>query len=211
MTQFSLPTMTRVHVTNVNVRSELHGDQHVPAVDLALKLTTSNTVLSEFDGALRGMLYDRAGKAGKQQQQEALDGVEPVSDLPVLRCERIVQPIRLTNEYAGYTLRVDRGLGGPSNIVLGGCGVDKFRADCKEGGTVELQFRLQVAKLDATVLGQLATLIGNEVSITLMPPETGQQGLGDAAPPAAARKAAKGAANSDATEAFIDAHAGAGR
>ncbi len=193
MNQFSLPTMTRVNVTNVNVRSELHGDDHVPAVDLSIKLTTSNLVLSEFDGVLRGMLYEKAGKPSKEQQA-SLDGVEQVSDLPALRCHCIEQPIRLTNEYAGYNLRVDRGLGGASNIVLGGCSVDKFRADCKEGGTVELSFRVQASKLDADVLGKLAMLIGNEVSITLMPPEVAQQDIDDEKP---APKAKAGRKDSD--------------
>jgi hypothetical protein len=201
MTQFSLPTMTRVTVSNVNVRSELHGDEHVPAVDLAFKLTGSNLLLSEFDGALRGMFYEKAGKPSKEQQA-SLDGVEQVSDLPLLRCRIIEQPIKLASEYVGYALTVDRGLGGASNIVLGDCGVDKFRADCKEGGTVELAFRVQAAKLGADVLGKLATLIGSEVSIMLTPAEAKQEAIdGTEGHPGAKKRASKGA-----TDAFLEAH-----
>jgi hypothetical protein len=176
MPQFSLPTMTRVTVQNVNVRSELHGDEHVPAVDLSIKQTGPNTLLCEFHGAPRGMLYEKADKPSKQQQA-SLEGVEQVSDLPVLRCAEIEQPIKLNSEFAGYTLTVDRGLGGASNIVLGDCSVDKFRADCKEGGSVELAYRVQAAKLDADTLGKLATLIGCEVTITLEPPKERQAAI----------------------------------
>lgn len=58
--QFAIESMAKVTILNVNVRSELHGDEHVPAADISVKLTTSNHILSEFDGALRGMLYQKA-------------------------------------------------------------------------------------------------------------------------------------------------------
>jgi hypothetical protein len=172
MTQFSIDHMTRVTIGNVNVRSELHGDEHVPAADISFKLTTSNAILSEFDGQLRGMLYEAVDAPNTDQAE--LEGVEAVSDLPKLRSVWLDQPLRLKNEYLGYSLTIDRGLGGASNIVLGECAVNKIKADCNEGGSVELGFRVQAAKLSADVLGKLATLIGCEVSITLTPPEVKQ-------------------------------------
>lgn len=171
MAQFELEEPTACTVTNVNFRSELHGDEHIPAVDVAIKMTTSNDVLSMFDGSLKGMLYGRADKASRAAApQGELDGVEPISDMPKLRCTILEQPIRLAKEFVGYTLTIDRGLGGASNIVIDDCGVDKFKVDCKEGGSVELSFRVQSAKVDEALSGKLAVLIGSEVSILLEAP-----------------------------------------
>lgn len=208
--QFDLPSLTTVTVSNVNVRSELHGDDHVPAVDLSLKLAAPNTILSEFDGHLRSMLY-RAADAGEVQGQQEIEGTE-VSDLPILRTACIDMPIRLANEYAGYTLTIDRGLGGSSNITLQGCAVNKLRADCKQGGTVELTMRVQASGLDEATLGRLAMLIGCETQITLMAPHDGPviDGASDAPVPAesSARKGRKKREPElSATDVFLDAHA----
>lgn len=170
MSQFSLDAMTLVKVTNVNVRSELHGEEHVPAVDIAVKITSSNGILSEFDGQLRGMLYE-AAEGGAQEDQGSIDGVEPVSELPLLRSSKLDMPLKLKNEYVGYTLTIDRGLGKKSSIVLGDCLVNKFRVDCKEGGSVDLTFRVQASAVEADSLGKIGTLIGNEVAISLTAPQ----------------------------------------
>ena len=204
--QFAIESMAKVTILNVNVRSELHGDEHVPAADISVKLTTSNHILSEFDGALRGMLYQKAKGEAAQGQ---LDGVEPVTDMPLLRCTTIEQPLKLKSEYVGYTLTIDRGLGGGSNIVVGECSVNKVRADCKEGGTVDLLFRVQASNLKEDVIGKLATLIGCETSIMLTPPAVKQAPI-DGTVKAFERDKAKngnGAAK-DATETFVEQHGG---
>ena len=189
MSQFTLDEMTAVTVSNVNIRSELHGDEHVPAADISIRMTTSNTILSEFDGHLLSMLYQAPDRGPNAQQQPELDGVEPVSNLPLLRSNKIEMPLKLKNEFAGYELTVDRGLGAKSNIVVGDCMVNKVRVDCKEGGTVDLSFRVQAAKLSADVLGKLGTLIGNECEITLQAPTERQAPIdGTVGHPALAKK-----------------------
>ena len=173
MRQFELAETTQCTVSNVNVRSELHGEEHVPAVDVALKLTTSNDILSQFDGALKGMLYGKPDKATRAAQAE-LEGVEPTSDMPKLRCILIEQPIKLASEFMGYRMTIQIGLG---QLVVEACGVDKFRADCKEGGSVELSFRVQSSKVDEATIGKLAILIGSEVDLTLEAPAERQESL----------------------------------
>ncbi len=225
--QFAIEQMAKVTVTNVKVRSETHGDEHVPAVDISVKLSTSNLILSEFDAALRGMLYQKPAK-GAEAPQATLEGVEAITDLPMLRSTMIKMPLALKHEFVGYTLTVDYGLGGSANIVVGECEVNKFGVDCKEGGTVDLAMRIQAAKLTGDVIGKLATLIGCETSITLTPPEEKQapidgtvrafnrdvakKGGGEKNdPPAGGGK--KGAPAKDATAAFLEtqgADAGAG-
>ncbi|WKB52984.1 hypothetical protein [Eleftheria terrae] len=170
MAQFSLESMTAVHVKNVNVRSEMHGDEHVPAADIAFKWVAPNTVLSEFHGALLDMFYT-APEPRQPDTQTTLECVAPISHKPLLRCSLIDQPLKLSNEYVGYALTVDRGLGGDSNIELDGCSVNQFRLHLLEGGTVEVHFRAQASKLSGPTIGDLATLIGDEVRITLTPPK----------------------------------------
>lgn len=173
MKQFELDELTRCVISSVNFRSELHGEDHVPAVDVGIKLTASNDILSQFDGSLKSMLYGKADKATRAAQGE-LEGVEPTSDMPKLRTSVIEQPIRLASEFVGYRLTIDRGLGGPSNLVLEGCTVKKFRADCKEGGSVELSLQAQAAHVDEATSGKLAMLIGAEVAVMLEAPEERQ-------------------------------------
>lgn len=203
MPQFSIPFMATVTVTNVNIRSELHGDGHVPAADISLKMSTSNQVLTEFDTALRAAIYKPAEENYHQPQAE-LDGIDPISDLPLLRCASIEQPIKLKPEFVGYTLEIDRGLGMGSNIFVDGCSVNKFRADCKEGGTVDLLFRVQASGLKEDVIGKLATLIGSETRITLTPPEERQAAIDGTV---AAFAADVGGSDDDATDAFVKVHA----
>ena len=58
MTQFSLPQMTPCVISDVNVRSEKRGSEHIPAVDLTISMQAANDVLIEFDPQLLGMLYE---------------------------------------------------------------------------------------------------------------------------------------------------------
>lgn len=169
MPQFALYTPTRVTITNVNVRSEKHGDEHVPAADIKVKWTTGNDALDEFHSSLCVMFYKPA-EGQEQQAQAELDGVPAVSSLPLLRCPVLEPSIKLNTEGIGYRVEIDRGLGGPSNIVLGDCKLNRFAAALKEGGSVEITWTIQAAKLTEDQLGKLATMIDAETHITAVPP-----------------------------------------
>lgn len=71
---------------------------------------------------------------------------------------------------AGYSLVVDYGLGGDSNLRIESCEVNNFAFTPKEGGTVELTFRVQITDLDERILGKLAGLCQHEVHIVLTAP-----------------------------------------
>ena len=82
-------------------------------------------------------------------------------------------PIKWDWKGSGYTLVVDYGLGAKSNLELENVEVGKFIIDCKEGGTVELKFQCQcVAGLTERIIGKLALMIGQEISIELLAPES---------------------------------------
>jgi len=173
---FELPNWTQAKINNINVRSEKHGDDFEPAVDLSISIEQPNSCLSEFHGALLSALYFKSAASVDQQAQ--LDGVEPVADMPNLRFTHLSYPLRWDYDRTGYSIEIDHGMGGKSNIKLSGCAVNNFQITPKEGGTVEIKFRVQYGGEDLTekTLGKLAMLAQHTVPILLLAPDTdGQQ------------------------------------
>lgn len=164
---FQLSNFTRVVLGSLNVRSEMHGTAPVPAVDLKFELTSANHLLDEIDDQLKPMLY-MAGDEGDEDQPE-LDGVEPITDMPFLRCADL-EPVQFKKEYAGYSLVIDHGLGGDSNVSIGLCEVNKMVFEPLEGGSLKTTFRVQASNISADVIGKLGVLVKHEVQITLLPP-----------------------------------------
>lgn len=157
---FSLSRQT-VRLASVNPRAELHGEERIPAVDLKIDMKVSNDVLSEFDSALKGSLYMR-GEA---------DLVDDPGHLPVLRFP-LMSAFKWGKEFVGYALRIHWGVSGRDDIVLLECGVDGFRFECMEGGSVAVCFRVQ-AHPDEHDFGRLCALVQQDVDISLDPPEAG--------------------------------------
>jgi hypothetical protein len=171
---FELDTTTPAKIDSVTCRSELHGKEHSPAVDLRITFDQPNTILAMFDGWLLTALYYKSS-APPPDAQAALDGVEPVSDVPNLRMPFLASPLKWGKEYSGYELTIDYGMGGKSNVVLTDCQVNNVQLAPKEGGTVTVTMRVQCAKgLTEKVLGKLATLVQHDVQILLVAPEVVQ-------------------------------------
>lgn len=166
---FQIEEFTEVRLTNINPRMEKHGVEDVPAVDINFVMDAPNDVLSYFDGALLNALYTAHEDPNAQEE---IDGIEPVSHLPNLRFPKMA-PIKWDQKSPGYTLVIDYGLGAKSNLELENVEVGKFTICPKEGGTVELKFQCQcVAGLTERIIGKLALMIGQEVSIELHAPES---------------------------------------
>lgn len=170
--KFELPVFTQAKINSANVRSEKHGpDELVPAVDLSITIEQPNSVLSEFDGFLLSALYFKS-EASSDDEQGQLDGVEPITDLPNLRFTHLAYPIKWDQEGTGYTCTIDHGLGGKSNLTLTGCKVNSFALTPKEGGTVEVKFRVQCGDgLDEKTLGKIAMLVQHSVPVKLVAPD----------------------------------------
>jgi hypothetical protein len=210
---FTLEKFTTVLVKSVNIRAEVHGKEKVPAADIGFRLTCSNQVLSMFDGGLLFGLYKPAIDGNEDEPE--LDGVEPVSERPMLRCPSIAMPIDLSREYVGRDIVIDYGMGGSSNLNLNTCTIGAFKVDAKEGGTVDIDFRAQVSHLDPETLGALGCLVKHDVLMTLMSSpqsDNTQEKLPGITPPV---HSAQGALivdpadddkPTDPTGAFLDAH-----
>lgn len=171
--KFAIEEFAPAKLNSVNLRSEVHGEKHVPAVDLSFTQDVPNTVLSYFDGALLSALYYcSAASSG----QKIIDGVDQV--LPNLRFPKLGLPLKWDDSGKGYALEIDYGLGpNESNIELDLCTVGEFRITPREGGTVEIKFRVQASgeQLTEKVFGKLASLIQQEVKIKLLPPQAPAQ------------------------------------
>lgn len=168
MKQFTLAEPTPVLLSNVNVRSELHGKEHVPAVDLKFSATLANTALDDLVPDLREMLY-RALRQDERVEQPELEAIEPLTPTPLLRCDEL-EPLKLKPVLSGYTATVPWGVNDDTAIVLENCSVDAFVVDALQGGSVKLGFRVQAANVSDSALGRLGVMMGQETHLTLAPP-----------------------------------------
>jgi len=158
---FQLLTMTEAHVASVTNRVEKHGDDDKPAVTLGLRITAANTLLDLIDPKIRLALYERV------PGQDDLPGVE--ASTPVLRCNSFDRH-KLATSHEGWTLAVDDGADETKPMVFGGCKVDKFSFEAKQGGSIELDLRVGTSDVDADKLGKLAMHNGGRIWITLTAP-----------------------------------------
>lgn len=159
---FELPDPTEATLSSVTNRSELHGEDKVPALSLGFTIEAANTILDRLDPTLRIALYTKASG------QDGLPGVEET--LPLLRTT-CMDSIAVDGSFDGWTLHVDHGIDEGEPITFGGCKVDKFRVSPKQGGTVELHFRVGTSDIDAESLGLIGMKLGQKLSITLIAPK----------------------------------------
>lgn len=165
---FEFLTLTKCKLSSVNVRSEKHGPELVPAVDLKLSVDSSNDILDKFHPDLKQSLFFKAQE--EDGTQDELDGIDPVTNLPNLRFSRLEGPLKWNTTGSGYELMIDYGLGGASNLNLYGCEINNFSFSPKEGGTVEVKFRVQISEIEEHLIGKLAMLVEHDVHITLTAP-----------------------------------------
>lgn len=170
---FEIEEFSPVKFTNMNTRAEKHGPESVTAVDLNFSMDASNDVLAYFHGDLLYSMYT-VHEAPPADQAE-LEGVEAVSHFPNLRFPKMA-PIKWDWKGAGYELAIDYGLGVDRALALEGLELGKFVLDLKEGGTVEVKFQVQCnTGLTEAIIGKLAMMIGQEISIRLLAPTTVEQ------------------------------------
>ena len=159
---FQITEFTEAHLASVTNRVEKHGDDDKPSVSLGIHIEAANTLLDVIDPKIRHALYMAV------EGQEELPGVEPST--PVLRCNSF-ESHKLTTSHEGWTLAVDDGIDHTSPMTFGGCKVDKFTVDAKQGGSIVLRLRVGTSDVDAEKLGNLAMHIGQSIWVTITAPE----------------------------------------
>lgn len=198
---FHIDSMTKARVTSVAINGENHGKDIHPAVTLSLKASVGNDWLANLSGHLKSSFYM---KGTSNSAQPELPGTE-VSDMPVLRMPEC-GPLPWTKEYTGLELVIDHGIGGDSDIVVADCKADNIVLTFKEGGTVELDFKLKSNTADERTRGQLTSTIKRDIDIAVYGPEDSpQQDIEDNDDRVVEMKGKRKA--KDATAAFLDEHA----
>lgn len=176
---FELESPTPAKLTGVEVLSDKDRMPNTnPGASLNFTMTVPNTMLTMFDGMLRGALYTKNANSSPAQKQAHLEGVEPVSDLPNLtdmgkKLGRFGWDLELT----GYDLTLDHGTGGKSNITLEDCKLSNWSFKAKEGGSVEVKFRAECPDVSEKTHGKLALLKTMEIPILLTAPVVAQHDI----------------------------------
>lgn len=145
---------------SVNVRQELHGDEHRLACDIGLEFDQPNRFLDKLDTRLLETFYWK-----NPSGQLTLDGCE-VSDFPNLRfAEMLGMPIKWTEEFGGsaFTLHSDVNSG---DTVMRDVSINKVRLTPKEGGTVSVAVRIQ-GHPEEDELAHLCSALQSAVTFTV--------------------------------------------
>jgi hypothetical protein len=162
---------TEARLASVTNRTEKHGDEDVPAVTLAVEITTANTILDGICPGLRHALYKAV------EGQEQLPGIE--LSTPVLR-SNVIEKVQLTTAHEGWRLQVDDGIDDTTPMDFEGVKVDKLKVDAKQGGFITLGVRLGTSDVDSERLGKLAMHNGQSIWIKLLKPEPKPEGATEA-------------------------------
>lgn len=146
----------RCLLVNLNIRTEMHGDQRESAVDIAFEFDSANNLLSKLHPDLRAMFY-----RASDTKDLATEDHMPHLRMPLLGA------IPVEYEVPRTTLRVHDIDDQAHDVVLGGGRTNKFKLTMKEGGTVNWKFRVQFSKPDEDQVARLMRVLNQKVPITL--------------------------------------------
>lgn len=220
--RFEFLTPTQFELNNFQTRIEKHGDANVLAVDLAVTLTTHNSILQLLHpelcaGIFTNLTAEQLARQDAEAGQTKMD--LPVSELPNIRFDRLLYPLKWDLELTGYIVKVEQGINDDSAIVLNMCVLKKFNVTPIEGGSVEIKFTISSsADIGEDVTAKMPAKQQTKIAMTLTAPALVEGGAIDASqdgdapgsetpevkPAGKGRKPPK-----DATEAFVEASGGA--
>lgn len=141
---------------NLNIRTEMHGDEREAAIDLKFSFSSANNLLSKLHADLRAAFY---------RPNDTRDLVNP-DHMPHLKFPLLgAQSYEL--EIPRTKLRVHDAEDASHDVVLGGGKTNKFKLTLKEGGTVDWEFRCQFSKPDEDSVAKLMRVLNQVVPISL--------------------------------------------
>lgn len=195
---FQLTEFLPIVVASVSLPAKKKGTEIIHTTDITVVSEGANSLLNLFDPKLLDQWY-RAVESDEDNPEPELAGVESVSEKPVLRTTSVKMPLQLTQEYAGYTLIIDRGTGGKTHdIEVGEVTIKSIRVWMKEGGSVKMSMHLQSKDVSSAQVGQLRDFQKRETKLKLIAPKIQQDidrenQMRAAAEPRRGRRAANGA------------------
>jgi hypothetical protein len=192
---FEVLTTTTAKVREIEVLSQKNrAEGEAPGVKIDLEFAASNYLLTGLDGYVRGALFAKEGKK-QQDGQGSIDGVEQVSDMPILtnfgkRCGWISWEQDLT----GYHLLLAIGIAtDASNLDLTDCQITGLRFKPQEGGSCLFRCSVEAPNASTRDWQILPGLKSRDVEVThLKAPEPAAQA--DVEDISKARKRSKGEA-----------------
>lgn len=195
-----LETMTKAKLTEIEVLSQKNrAPEDNPGAKLTFEMELPSDMLALFDGQLRSFLLMKA--PGAQ------------ADIPGAESEQLTQigqnigTFHWGWEGSGYSLEIDRGLGGRSNLKVLDSGVSGFRLTPKPNGFTA-KFYVESEDISEAMFGKLAKLKSCEVKLTLLPPALDDsQGEIEQPKPRKAKGEPAAPPAQSATDAFIERHA----
>lgn len=149
-------TRERCLLVNLNIRTEMHGDDREAAADLKFSFSSANNLLLKLHPDLRAAFY---------RANDTRDLVNP-DHMPHLRFP-MLGALPWDLEIPRTRLRVHDAEDASHDVVLGGGKTNKFKLTLKEGGTVEWEFRCQFSKPDEEAVAKLMRVLNQVVPITL--------------------------------------------
>ena len=212
---FELRTATKVKVLNVGtlVTKDRKVDE-LPGAQLSLKMLLTPEAMAMFDGRWPSILCEFGSKP--KEDQPALEGMEQST------LAKHLKSVSLDYKQTGCALVVDRGLGGKSsNIQLDDVTVHSVKVKPMSVG-VELSCKVDAPALTDPTRGVLSGLKATEIDMILTGPVVDDRQAGipgtegtdpDKAPkggwpfPKSGKAQGVVADETDATGAFVDAHA----
>lgn len=140
---------------SVNLRTEKHGPDKVPAADLKISAPSDANVLANFSPTLKNFLFHT-------------DGTLDLAGGFALRDPHMQFPIGRDEEMTGATVKIGYGVGEP--MAFEDAKVNAFKLTPMEGGTVVVGFRVQCRPTPDQV-AKLYTLQETGIEFTLEPAE----------------------------------------
>jgi len=147
--------------TSLTTRSEIHGDEQVPAITMHIEITAANTLLDVIDPSLRQTLY--------KPVDDQPDILNP-EHTPVLRCNSI-DSVHLPTKHEGWHLEIDDNIDENQPETFAAVKVDKLVVFPKQGGTVILKMRLGTNDVDEARIGWLGMHLKQGIWIKLRAPK----------------------------------------
>lgn len=151
---FSL-TRERFLVAHMNVRTEKHGDERKPALDLKFEATMANAVLLKLHPGLRDALYvpdaqrDIENDYGRKLRFPMMGAIP--YDLEIPRTKLRIHDVDSED----------------NDLVLIDGKTNKFKIMPKEGGSVTISFRVQFSQPDEDAIAALSRVLQQTVPISL--------------------------------------------
>lgn len=161
-------------IASVNMRTERHGEDPVPACDIGIHFESGSKILDSFEKGLSEAMYSAANDEPSTQRR--IPGAEDPSapEGPRFRFNGVISTFKIKKEWPGYKAVITWGdLASSVGVNLEDVKVTKISAEPKDGGTCGVSLQLQCHP-EKEQYGDLAMINGREIRLTLIPPSASE-------------------------------------